>query len=350
MIASRLAVASLKVALAVLVPVALLEATLIAARRLPAVAALRPLRAVARELYLLDRNYLQLYAEAVRWDPGLGYTLRPGDFRFANTEFDTAYHVNPLGVRDGEASLVRPEVVVLGDSFAMGWGVDQAEAFPQVLARLLGRTVLNTGVSSYGTVRELRMLSRVDTSATRWLVIQFCNNDFFENRRFIREGADVPPSPWDVYEKSIAEYRRQQRYWPGRYAYSLLSQRWRALTGPPPSAEEHPDPESPETQRLQARYLVQVLAGSPVDLSGFRIVLFELNGHNRYRGLLLPHLREELRDPALPKHLQRIVLLDLAAELGPEHWYVLDDHLRPSGQQLVAERLAALIRADAAPR
>ena len=53
---------------------------------------------------------------------------------------------------------------MLGDSHAMGWGVEQEEALPQVLARKSGRKVLNAAVSSYGTVREMLMLDRLDTS------------------------------------------------------------------------------------------------------------------------------------------------------------------------------------------
>ena len=345
MSARRLAAQVLRVALVALVSVALLEVTLVAVRRNPPLAGIGPLRSLARQLYFLDRNYLQMDPAAVRWDPLLGYTLRPGEFRFANTEFDTAYSVNSLGVRDDEASLVRPEVVVLGDSFAMGWGVEQQEAFPQVLEGLLGRKVLNAGISSYGTVRELRMLSRVDTAATRWVVIQFCNNDYFENRRFADEGPDVRPHPRPETEAMVEAYRRQRRYWPGRYAVSLFARPLARLTGAPPSEPENPDPADPGSQRLQARLLLTVLAGSPVDLSRFGIVLFELNAFNGYRGTFTPHLREALRDPALPEHLRRMVVLDLAAELGPEHWFVIDDHVRPSGHRLIAERLAAVIAA-----
>jgi lysophospholipase L1-like esterase len=350
MSARGLAAKLLRGAIVALIPIALLEVTLVAARRFPSVAAVGPLRRLARELYMLDRDYLQMNAAALRMDPRLGYTLRPGEFRFANTEFDTTFHVNSLGVRDDEASLVRPAIVVLGDSFAMGWGVGQDEAFPQVLERLLGRKVLNTGVSSYGTFRELRLLSEVDTSAANWLVIQFCNNDYFENRKFVDEGPAISPSPPEAFAKAVADYRRQQRYWPGRYAFHLFAQRWTALAGRPAGEEPYPDFSSPEVQRRQADDLVKVLAASPVDLSRFRIVLFELNGYNLDRGLLLAPLRERLRAPGVPASVRRIALLDLASELGPQYWYVLDDHLRASGHRLIAERLAAFIRsAEAGP-
>ena len=51
---------------------------------------------------------------------------------------------------------------MLGDSYAMGWGVEQGESFPEILEAATGLRVLNAGVPSYGTPRELLMLERLD--------------------------------------------------------------------------------------------------------------------------------------------------------------------------------------------
>lgn len=338
---------ALRVAVAVVATAALLELLLVAVRRLPAATSVRPLTQIGRELYLLDRPYLQMLPAAMRWDPALGYTLRPGSFRFVSTEFDTLYRVNSAGLRDDEASLDGPEVIVLGDSFAMGWGVDQEEAFPQVLERLLGRRVLNAAVSSYGTARELRLLGTLDTSRAGWLVIQFCNNDYFENRRFVEEGPGFAVQSEASYRAMVVDHRRSSRYWPGRYAATLLARRAAALgrllglASPPPG----PDPADPAAQRAQVATLLEVLRRAPVDLSRFRVALFELNSHNRHREAFTPALRVALEDRAQPEWLREMLVLDLASSLGPEHFYVLDDHLRPSGHRVVAEELAAVIGA-----
>jgi hypothetical protein len=152
------------------------------------------------------------------------------------------------------------------------------------------------------------------------------------------------PQPRWVHELAAEDYRRQRRYWPARYAVHLVGTRWRQLQGAAAEEPDHPDPASPETQRLQARLLLAALEGSPVDLSAWNIVLFQLNSHGQYHGLLELPLRETLGTPSLPSHLRRMQVLDLASELGPEHWYILDDHLRPSGHRLIADRLAQLIQ------
>lgn len=117
-----------------------------------------------------ERSIVQYEPACARYDAELTYTLRPGTCWFANREFDVELRINSLGVRDDEAALTAPEIVVLGDSFTMGWGVAQEQAFPHRLARLTGRRVLNAGVSSYGTARELEMYRRVDRKATTHLI------------------------------------------------------------------------------------------------------------------------------------------------------------------------------------
>jgi len=103
-------------------------------------------------------------------------------------EFDVVYRVNAAGLRGDDRALAAPALVVLGDSFALGWGVAEDEAFPQQLARRLGVRVLNAGVPSYGTARELLLLRRLDRSALRVLVVQYAWNDRAENRSYVEGG------------------------------------------------------------------------------------------------------------------------------------------------------------------
>ena len=80
------------------------------------------LRTLAREYYGgFDRAILQTDPRFARYDPELFYTMRPGRFVFAQREFAHEFRVNSLGVRDEEGALDAPEIVVIGDSVAMGW-------------------------------------------------------------------------------------------------------------------------------------------------------------------------------------------------------------------------------------
>ena len=116
------------------------------------------------------------------YDSLLTYRFRPNiTGRFSNPEFDVEVKSNSLGVRDDETSLQDPAIVVLGDSHAMGWGVEKQERFSEIIEKRLNTNVLNTAITSYGTHRETKLLNQVDLDSCRLLIIQYCENDLLEN-------------------------------------------------------------------------------------------------------------------------------------------------------------------------
>lgn len=134
------------------------------------------------------RNIWQRNQDCVTYDDLLVYKPASGKCRFTNPEFDTVLTFNDREGRliPGETTnLHGPAIAVVGDSFAMGWGVQDDETFAAVLQRETGRRVYNLAVSSYGTSRELLRFVRsglfeeVDT-----IIIQYCDNDLGENRAF----------------------------------------------------------------------------------------------------------------------------------------------------------------------
>src|SRR5262249_14136512 len=151
-----------------------------------------------------------------QYDPDLTYTLRPGRCTFENLEFRTDVRVNRLGLRDEEDALSRPDVIVLGDSHAMGWGVEHDETFSHVLAEKTALRVLDAGISSYGTVREMRLLDRLDVSQLRALVIQYSDNDLAENRSFRDHGNRLPITSEAQYDQVTRYYSGQHLYFPGK--------------------------------------------------------------------------------------------------------------------------------------
>ena len=114
-----------------------------------------------------DRAVVQGMESCAQYDSRLFYTLKPGTCVQTEREFSVAYAINSQGLRDSETALTAPRMIVIGDSFAMGWGVAQQSAFAKLVEAEWGHSVLNAGISSYGTARETSLLVTVQPCQRR---------------------------------------------------------------------------------------------------------------------------------------------------------------------------------------
>lgn len=101
--------------------------------------------------------------------------------------------LNALGLRGREVPEPKPagvrRVLVLGDSFAFGVGVDEAHLLSSVLERRLNAAlpgvheVVNLGVAGYATDQELLLLRRLGPRLSPdGIVLVLCDNDLDGNR------------------------------------------------------------------------------------------------------------------------------------------------------------------------
>jgi len=278
----------------------------------------------------LDRNTIQMMPDCAVYDDRLTYRLRPGRCTFSNREFSHEYRINSLGVRDDETSLHGPEIVMLGDSLTMGWGVGEEESFASLFENSTGRRTLNAGISSYGTVRELRLLERVDRTRLEHLVLQYSDNDFAENGQFV-DSPEFTVLTRAQYDRTVEYHRQSLRYFPGKYALNLLV-RLRNLVGQRGGESESPDPS------VEAEVFLEVLRRSPVDLSAFRITVLSL--HSRFIEAARPAAAA-----AAEPWLRSIQFLDVSDIAGIEGaFYVLDDHPTSVGHRAMAAELVRALR------
>lgn len=108
-------------------------------------------------------------------DPVFHHSQKPGlSTRFVSSEWDTAVDINSLGLRDDEVAPKPPgttRVVVVGDSYTFGYGVEASEAFPSVVEQLCAEggwpvDVVNAGIPSYSPTLEYLLLRE------RWADLQ----------------------------------------------------------------------------------------------------------------------------------------------------------------------------------
>jgi hypothetical protein len=295
-----------------------------------------PLLPVARDLYLnVERNIIQYDAAAARWDPELFYTLRPGRFVFAQPEFRHEFRVNGIGLRDEETAVSEPEIIVLGDSFTMGWGVAQDETYPKRLEVALGRRTLNAGMSSYGTVRQLRLLDRLDIRRLRYLVIQYNGDDVVENLVYWRRGnrhVSRDEAQWQRIARGMVARRA---YFPGKHTWDALRRAVRRIWPKPSRAHAAAEPDAADL------FLNALAHALRADLRGARLVVWEMPDSH-----VAAHLPERLQRGAYGPVIRAMTIVDVASHLDRRRdFWVLDDHLNASGHREVAERLTAAIRA-----
>lgn len=131
-------------------------------------------------------------------------------------EFVMEFRTNAQGFRQqrGVDRGSRP-VIFLGDSFTMGYGVDEGEQFVALLQSRLGELpLLNAGMGNNGNGRWLKFLHLAAPDyEPRLVVLQVMGNDFEDNVReglFELRGGDlierpVPPPSWSRNLQQVVE-------------------------------------------------------------------------------------------------------------------------------------------------
>ena len=302
----------------------------------------RGVRLLFQQVYRhFKRSLIQFEPACAQYDAELTYILKPGACTFANVEFSTELRVNRAGLRDDDAALEAPDVIVLGDSYAMGWGVQQDETLPRVLARASGRKVLNAGISSYGTVREMKLLDRLDTSNLKVLVVQYHDSDIVENLAFRDQGGRIPVLGAEEYKATVDWYLARQDYWPGKYMSGLFLKLTRLET---------PDPNAPRMPAAlssleEAKLFLNVLAhGTRKPLDDIKVVVFEASEQIRPPRSFLANVAVASRGDDYPAYIRGLRAVDVAPLLEESDFYNLDDHFRASGHAKVGQALAEALR------
>src|ERR1700694_3776680 len=125
-----------------------------------------------------------------RYDAELGWAPTPNSSSIVTTARTIHAQHNSLGFRDIEFKPdARPAILFIGDSFVWGVDAEANERFTDLLrSRVSGNTIVNAGVSGYGTDQEYLLLQRLwATIRPAVVVLIFCtDNDRLDNGTNIR--------------------------------------------------------------------------------------------------------------------------------------------------------------------
>lgn len=283
-----------------------------------------------------DQQIIQYRPECAHYDSVLFYRLNPGSIQFNNREFESTLLVNSKGIRDDEESLDAPKIIVLGDSYTMGWGVQQHELYTSLLEERLGVKVLNAAISSYGTAREFRLLEELNTDSLEYLVIQYCPNDLIENQNFAFH-QELRISSEEIYNTITEDHLSQTGYYLFKHIAHIPSYLWKSKE----SNNAHPGKADVDSAKLigSAEAFMYVLEQSTNLPARTKIILFSMEAQksddtfiNSIQVVLNKRYASSLHD--------RVSYMSLDQRITDEHRFVLDPHLNALGHQVIAEELA----------
>jgi len=283
-------------------------------------------------LYIQGERKVMQYLEGCgRHSLDFGYTLKPGTFIFTEIEFSNSYFINSLGVRDTESALRGPEIIVLGDSFALGWGVNQDETFSVLIGKKTGLKTLNTSIPSFGTVREMLMLRKIDRSKLKYLIIQYCGDDYDENLRYYQNGNRPQIMREETFRKLTVIHSLPKKYYFGKYVWMKIKkkmQEWR------PSSPKAPT----GIQLSDADLFLHVLKQNEDILKSIPIIVFEINGKDQ-SNIFTTELKKKAFNSSHLSFIRNLIVLDMSQYLCDENFYVLDGHLNVDGHNIVTNVL-----------
>lgn len=303
------------------------------------------LRFVLANYYLLhERKIVQFESECAQYDPELTYRLRSGVHRFSNREFDTILSVNSFGLRDDEDALVAPEVIVLGDSFAMGWGVEDDECFESIFESISGIPTLNAGISSYGTAREMALLQKLDRSALRYVIVQYCGNDHDENVAYMRNWQlDIVEE--EQYQQAKTDYQRAIRYFPLKKGATLVPMFWAKRMGASDPLVIPQSQPSTRNQTEQAMAVCKIFERSLRSLGGdFKLILLHLDYPRQLTENFTMQVGLEMQKPGYNILRKRLFLVRATHVLRSTDYFEMDLHLKKTGHRKIGQLLAHAIQ------
>ena len=139
-----------------------------------------------------NRVVWQAKKDCVEYDEQLIYVPRINfTCEFNNVEYKTNLNFDEQGRKSNYRKILKKNltdlefnngIAVLGDSIAMGYGVNDNQVFSALLEKKIKRPVYNLAVSSYATDREIIRLSKsklINTVDT--IIIIYSDNDIGEN-------------------------------------------------------------------------------------------------------------------------------------------------------------------------
>lgn len=286
--------------------------------------------------------------------------------RWTTAEFDITYRTNSDGMRDDEIGPKRGyRVVVLGDSFAAGYGVEREQQFADLLERQLGVEVVNAATGGWELEHQYYYVKERGGALEPDLVLyaMYLGNDIIRNGARPLDSRGIVPDPrlpdgTHGTPKLVLLWERARHAWQSREAatrpewtpHLYLDMSARKLT---PAAARNYETTREFLGRLRDE-VARVGSSLVVAFFSYRTAI-DPTARERLRSRMSNFDRDyDLEQP--PREIEgflrelRIAYVDLnvplkqAAAESPELlYYERDGHWTPRAHRVVADALRAAL-------
>ena len=250
------------------------------------------------------------------------------------------FSTNSHGMRGPEPPAgAKTRVLVLGDSFAFGMGVDDGDTFPDQLQRALGPTfaVYNAAVPGY-TIADQREQWHDGLAALKPDIVLLCHtaSDLKEMarptsfRRFMRHD-DEDPAYFDADVEALVQKAGSRRDATRRF-YTFTQDQLASRFGAAAATR---------LRGLLSTYVDEVVALSR-DVGPARLgVIFWVTGYGM-AGLTTAPVREGLNAAGV-RWFDGDTAIKQQREIPPDRLFLPDDHFSAEGNRLAAKQATAWI-------
>ena len=298
-----------------------------------------------------ERDILQYNKKISVYDTSVFYKMKADNkSAFKNIEFGDSIFTNSKGFRDDEESLLNKKIICLGDSYTLGWGVQQNETYSKFLEDTLKVDVLNTGMSSYGTAREVESVRKLDMKDVENIIIQYSYNDEEENDDFVNHKNHLQISSEHVYDSACNALRWSKFYFPGKYFFTIgklflknkLDNFKKKMVKKSKQSEEQTEVDH---YKKMAKDFVEVVKNSGWNFDKVHVFVFDICEYESMNDKFINALKNELSNQNNEEFFKNHVYpLHIISFLKPEDYYLLDGHVRTSGQQKIAALLLKMMK------
>lgn len=257
-------------------------------------------------------------------DSELGFIPAPNQraVRTLPGVYSYRYSNNSLGMRGPEIhAKSKPRILVLGDSFTYGIGVNDEETFCSILQALLpGNEIINAGNGGKGTDYALKFYRTKGKQLEPDVVILvFCGNDFSDNQLNVYYSPDLTPKVLSQQKPFITRFAAYDWLITHSHVAGLLKSLSikREVSQADGSRIQSPPPD----EQLTEKYLRALMSDVP-SLKIFYIAPYDQKG-----------VREQ---EAFKRICERLDVKPTYLQIGKED-YLAEGHWKPSGHRKVAQ-------------